>query len=77
MKVVLLRKLAERMDGVDVTGREVGDVLDLPPHEAHALLAERWAISERRERESPPPAGERRRSRTGESPYGGDVHCAS
>lgn len=48
MKVVLLQKLADRMDGVDVRAYRVGDVLDLTPPEAHLLIAERWAIADRR-----------------------------
>jgi hypothetical protein len=62
MKVVLMRKLAERMDGVDVARCEVGDVLDLPPQEAGALVAEHWAIPDRRRSHGPPPGRERRRT---------------
>jgi hypothetical protein len=53
MKVVLMRKLADRMDGVDVTDRQVGDVLDLGPDDARILIAERWAIQDRREHVGP------------------------
>ena len=73
MKVVLIRKLAERMDGVDVASCEVGDVLDLSPHDARALLAERWAIPDRRHHNGPPPENERRRT----DPHDGDVERAS
>ena len=48
MRVVLIRKLANRLDGVDVSDRQVGDVLDLPADDARTLVAERWAISDRR-----------------------------
>ena len=48
MKVVLIRKLADYMDGVDVTDRQVGDVLDLRPEEAYLLMAEEWVIPDRR-----------------------------
>ena len=48
MRVVLTRKLANYMDGVDVSDREVGDVLDLPGRDAQSLLAEQWAIPDRR-----------------------------
>lgn len=34
MKVVLTRKLADMVDGIDVAACEVGDVLDLPSREA-------------------------------------------
>jgi hypothetical protein len=36
MKVVLARKLADSMDDVDVSGHEVGDVLDLPSRQARS-----------------------------------------
>lgn len=48
MKVVLTRKLADCMDGVDVADRHVGDVLDLEPADARVLIAEQWAIPDRR-----------------------------
>lgn len=48
MRVVLTRKLADCVDGVELTGWRVGDVLDLPDQEASLLLAERWAIRDRR-----------------------------
>jgi hypothetical protein len=43
MQVRLTRKLAETIDGVDLSRRVVGDVLDLPQREAQMLLAEGWA----------------------------------
>ena len=43
MQVRLTRKLARCIDGVDLTGRQVGDILDLPVHDAHLLIAEDWA----------------------------------
>jgi hypothetical protein len=46
MRVRLTRKLAEQIDGVDLRGCEVGDVLDLPRAEARLLLAERWAVAD-------------------------------
>jgi hypothetical protein len=48
MRVLLRRKLAECIDGVDLIGRKVGDVFDLPASEARLLFAEEWAIPERR-----------------------------
>ena len=48
MRVCLQEKLANVIDGVDITGREVGDVLDLKASEARLLVAEEWAIPERR-----------------------------
>jgi hypothetical protein len=49
MKVWLTRKYAERIDGVDLRGREVGDTLELTHTDARALIAEEWAEPERRE----------------------------
>lgn len=43
MQVKLTRKLAEYIDGVDLSGRKVGDMFDLPVLEAHLLIAEGWA----------------------------------
>jgi hypothetical protein len=62
MKVVLTRKLAESMDGINVAAHQVGDVLDLEPSEARLLVAERWATPERRREGGTPPATERRRT---------------
>ncbi len=62
MKVVLTRKLADAMDGVDVAAYQVGDVLDLTAAEAGLLVAEDWATPERRRQRGAPPAAERRRT---------------
>jgi hypothetical protein len=48
MRVRLVRKLAQKIDGIDLQGREVGDTLDLPSIEAGILIAEEWAAPERR-----------------------------
>jgi hypothetical protein len=61
MKVVLTRKLADSMDGIDVAAYRVGDVLDLSAAQAQLLVAERWATPERRRQRGAPPAAERRR----------------
>ena len=50
--VVLTRKLAEAIDGIDLTGRHVGDRLPLTSREACMLIAEGWA--------RPTPAEQRR-----------------
>ena len=42
--VRLTRKLADRLDGVDLSNRSVGDVFEMPASEARLLLAERWAV---------------------------------
>ena len=44
VRVRLIRKLAEELDGVDLSGRRVGDVLKLTPREAALLVAEGWAV---------------------------------
>jgi len=59
MKVWLTRKYAERIDGVDLSGRHVGDRIDLPQIEAELLVAEQWALLDRRTT-STPVAHERR-----------------
>jgi hypothetical protein len=43
MKVRLTKKLAECIDGVDLSDSHVGDVLDLSEAEARLLIAEQWA----------------------------------
>ncbi len=43
MPIRLTRKLADCLDGVDVSHYSVGDVLDLPRREAALLVAEKWA----------------------------------
>lgn len=43
MWVRLTRKLADFLDGVDVSDRRVGDVFELSTVEAHLLVAEGWA----------------------------------
>lgn len=42
-RIRLIRKLAECMDGVDVSGHRAGDLLDLPDSQADVLIAEGWA----------------------------------
>jgi hypothetical protein len=43
MQVRLTRKLAQCIDGVDLTGYEVGQILNLAVHDAYLLIAENWA----------------------------------
>jgi hypothetical protein len=43
MRVRLIRLLAHRLDGIDVSSHHVGDVVDLPQHDAEILVAEGWA----------------------------------
>jgi hypothetical protein len=46
MRIRLTRKLSQRLNGVDISRRHVGDVLDLPRRDAELLLAEGWAMPE-------------------------------
>ena len=66
MKVRLTKKHAERIDGIDLSGRQTGDVLDLPHPQAYLLLAEQWAIVERRYHSAP--TAERRRADDSSTP---------
>ena len=50
MVIRLTRKLANRIDGVDISGYSVGDVVRLPFRAAKLLIAEGWAeLIERRQ----------------------------
>jgi len=53
MRVRLTRKLAGKIDGVDLRGFQVDDVLDLPVPQAGLLVAEKWAVPEGRASERP------------------------
>jgi hypothetical protein len=50
MRVWLKRKLAECIDGVDLSDYCVGDTLELPTRDASLLVAEEWAALDRRVR---------------------------
>lgn len=43
MRVKLVRKFANVLNGIDLTKANVGDVLNLPPFHAAMLVAEGWA----------------------------------
>jgi len=50
MLIRLTKKLAERIDGIDISGHVVGDVMSLPWRAASLLIAEGWAdLIERRQ----------------------------
>lgn len=51
MLIRLTRKLAECVDGIDLSRSREGDVLDLSRHDAQLLVAEGWAVTC-----DPPPA---------------------
>jgi hypothetical protein len=58
--VWLSKKLAQSVNGIDLTKRTVGDVLELSPREAWLLLAEGYAQLDRRvtrERRAVPRSG--------------------
>jgi hypothetical protein len=44
LRIRLTRKLADWIDGIDLSDAAVGDVLDVPITEAHILIAEGWAV---------------------------------
>jgi hypothetical protein len=46
MRVRLIKKLANAIDGIDLAGCSVGDVLNLPRRAAQLLIAEDWAVAE-------------------------------
>jgi hypothetical protein len=43
MRVLLTRKLAARLNGVDLSRLNVGDIVELPEAAARMMIAERWA----------------------------------
>jgi hypothetical protein len=47
MLIRLTQKLADQLDGIDVSDYQAGDVMDLPDPEAHLLMAEGWAVAHR------------------------------
>ena len=53
MKVRLTRKYADSIDGINLRGRQPGDVFELRPEDARLLVAEEWAVPERREGQAP------------------------
>ena len=46
MRVHLIRKLADMIDGIDLSAYQPGDMLDLTREEAALLVAEGWAVRE-------------------------------
>ena len=44
MRVQLTRKFSESIDGVNLSRHHVGDVIDVPRHDAELLIAEGWAL---------------------------------
>jgi len=46
MRLRLIKKFAERIDGVDLSGHDAGDLIELQRTEGRLLLAEGWAVRE-------------------------------
>jgi hypothetical protein len=44
IRVRLIRKLAERIDGVDLSHREAGQTFEVSTSDARLLIAEGWAV---------------------------------
>lgn len=44
MQIRLTRKLCDCIDGVSLLEHRVGDIFDVPRHQADLLIAERWAV---------------------------------
>lgn len=44
MRIRLIRKFAESLDGIDLSRCCVGDIMDLPQREAETLIVEGWAL---------------------------------
>ena len=53
MRVRLVRKLADAIDGVDLRGHQIDEVFDVSTRDARLLMAEEWAIAERRSADLP------------------------
>jgi hypothetical protein len=45
VRILLTRKLAACLDGVDVSQHQEGDVIELPVRDAGLLIAEGWAVA--------------------------------
>ena len=44
MWIRLTRKLADAIDGIDLSSHGVGDIVNLSPREAQLLVAEGWGV---------------------------------
>jgi hypothetical protein len=45
VKVRITRKFADFIDGVDLSAKRVGDVIEVPSRDAKLLVAENWAVN--------------------------------
>jgi hypothetical protein len=48
MRVRVVRKLADWVDGIDLSHCSAGDLVDLAEPQAHIIIAEGWAVFARR-----------------------------
>ena len=48
MRVRVVRKLADWVDGIDLSHCTAGDLIDLADRQARIMIAERWAVFARR-----------------------------
>lgn len=62
MRVRLIRKLADTVDGIDLSHCTVGDLIDLAELQARIMIAERWAVFARRAADRMASTGELRTS---------------
>ena len=74
MRVRLVRKLADVVDGIDLRGHQAGDVLDLRTADAGVLVAEGWATPARRAADLP--VAVPRTSRGGSAILSAGAHAA-
>jgi hypothetical protein len=67
MRILLTRKLCRQLNGIDISGWSVGDVVELPRRDAELLLAEGWALpaTDHNGQAQPRPEGEHAVPRTG------------
>jgi hypothetical protein len=49
MRVRIVRKLADRVDGIDLTNCDVGEVIELPDPDGRLIIAEEWGVFARRQ----------------------------
>jgi len=45
MRIRLTRRLAEKLNGVDLSHRRVGDLMELSTHDAEVLIAAKWGVA--------------------------------
>jgi len=55
LKIRLIRKLAERLEGIDLGRYRVNDLIDLPERQAMLLIAHGWAVRADPASAPPPP----------------------